>query len=45
MSFIGGTLGVVVASFLFKIWFKLSWKEFFILFDCILVVVPFGILL
>lgn len=45
MSFIGGTIGVIIASFLFKTFSKLSWKEFFILFDCILVVVPFGILL
>jgi len=45
MSFIGGILGVVVAVLVLKRLFKLSWKEFFLLFDCILVVVPFGILL
>jgi phosphatidylglycerol:prolipoprotein diacylglycerol transferase len=45
MSFIGGIVGVCIALFLFRFFFKLSWKEFFMLFDCILVVVPLGILL
>ena len=43
MSFIGGIIGVVFAVILFKVFFRLSWKEWLFLFDCILVVVPLGI--
>ena len=45
MSFIGGIIGVVLAVFIFKMLYKLSRKEFLLLFDCILVIVPLGILL
>lgn len=45
MSFIGGGVGVVVAVLLFRFLYKLSWKEFLVLFDTLLVVIPVGILL
>jgi phosphatidylglycerol:prolipoprotein diacylglycerol transferase len=43
MSFIGGGVGVFLAMLLFRVFFKLSWKEFLLLFDMILIVVPLGI--
>jgi phosphatidylglycerol:prolipoprotein diacylglycerol transferase len=43
MSFIGGGVGVVLAVLLFRFFFKLSWKEFLLLFDMVLVIVPLGI--
>ena len=45
MSFIGGIVGVVVSAIVFRFLYRLSWKEWLILFDCILVIVPLGILL
>jgi phosphatidylglycerol:prolipoprotein diacylglycerol transferase len=45
MSFIGGGIGVLIALFLFRFFFHLSRKEFLLLFDIILVLVPLGILL
>ena len=43
MSFIGGILGVVIAVLTFKTLYKLTRKEFLILFDLILLIVPLGI--
>lgn len=43
MSFIGGGVGVILALLLFRFFFKLSWKEFLLLFDMVLVIVPLGI--
>jgi phosphatidylglycerol:prolipoprotein diacylglycerol transferase len=45
MSFIGGGIGVMLALLLFRFFFRLSRKEFLLLFDIILVVVPLGIFL
>ncbi len=45
MSFIGGIVGVVMAVGLFSWIKKLSRKDFFLLFDLILIFVPLGILL
>lgn len=45
MSFIGGMLGVTWAFLIFKKIKTLSWKEFFLLMDSVLVMVPLGIML
>ncbi len=45
MSFIGGIIGVVIAVLCYKFIYALQWKEFVLLFDIILVLVPFGIFL
>lgn len=45
MSFIGGILGVIVAIFFVEKQYKLSRKEFFIIFDLLLIVIPIGIVL
>jgi phosphatidylglycerol:prolipoprotein diacylglycerol transferase len=45
MSFIGGSVGVILALVAYRFFFKLSRKEFLLLLDCILVVVPLGIFL
>ena len=43
MSFIGGGIGVIIALLIFRKAYSLPRKEFFLLFDCIFVMVPFGI--
>ncbi|GHW02373.1 prolipoprotein diacylglyceryl transferase [candidate division SR1 bacterium] len=43
MSFIGGGLGLITSMFIFRHKYKLSWREFFLLFDCLFVIVPLGI--
>lgn len=45
MSFIGGIVGVIVAIMVLDRIHKLTRKEFFIIFDLILVIVPVGIIL
>lgn len=45
MSFIGGILWVIIAIFVVERMYKLSRKEFFIIFDLLLLVIPIGILL
>lgn len=45
MSFIGGIAGVIVAILILDRISKLTRKEFFVLFDLLLVVVPIGIIL
>lgn len=45
MSFIGGIIGVVVAILILKRLYRLSGKEFILIFDIILLVVPIGIIL
>lgn len=45
MSFIGGILGVVIAIFYVEKMYHLSRKEFFIIFDLLLLIVPIGIIL
>jgi phosphatidylglycerol:prolipoprotein diacylglycerol transferase len=43
MSFIGGIIGVLLALLVCRFFFKLSRKEFVMLLDCLLVMVPLGI--
>jgi phosphatidylglycerol:prolipoprotein diacylglycerol transferase len=45
MSFIGSMIGVSVAFLVFKKIKKLTWTEFLLVFDCILAIVPFGIMI
>ncbi|MDR0608370.1 MAG: prolipoprotein diacylglyceryl transferase [Candidatus Peribacteria bacterium] len=45
MSFIGGIVGVLLALVVFRFFFQLSRKEFVLLLDCVLVIVPVGIFL
>ncbi|MFA5747482.1 MAG: prolipoprotein diacylglyceryl transferase [Candidatus Absconditabacterales bacterium] len=45
MSFIGGMIGVVASIFLFKRINKLNKSDFGLLFDLILAIVPFGIMI
>ncbi len=45
MSFIGGIIGVIIAIFFVERMYKLSRKEFFIIFDLLLLIVPIGIVL
>lgn len=45
MSFIGGIIGVIIAIFVVEKLYKLSRKEFFIIFDLLLVVIPLGIIM
>lgn len=45
MAFVGGIIGVVVALLTLKAHYKLSRKDFFVVFDIMLLIVPFGIIL
>lgn len=45
MSFVGWFIGVAVMMWLVKLWKKLSYQELFILYDCIVLFLPWGILL
>ncbi len=45
MSFVGGIVGVIIAIFVVERMYRLSRKEFFIVFDLLLVVIPLGIIL
>jgi phosphatidylglycerol:prolipoprotein diacylglycerol transferase len=45
MSFIGGAVGVILALLLFRLFFHLSRKEFLLVVDIMLVIVPIGIFL
>lgn len=45
MSFIGGILWVIIAIFVVERMYKLSRKEFFIIFDLLLLIIPIGIVL
>ncbi|PID34923.1 MAG: prolipoprotein diacylglyceryl transferase [candidate division SR1 bacterium] len=45
MAFIGGIIGVIVAVLIFRKVKKLSWKEFWVLFDGVVVIVPLAIIL
>jgi len=45
MSFIGSMIGVGIAFLIFRKIKKLDWTEFLLLFDCILAIAPFGIMI
>ena len=45
MSFIGGIIGVLIALLTLKITYKLSRKDFFVIVDIILLILPVGIVL
>lgn len=45
MSFIGGIIGVCVGLLIIKKLHKLSWKDFFVVTDLLLLIVPIGIIL
>ncbi len=45
MAFIWGIIWVIVAVLILRKVKNLSWKEFWVLFDCVVVIVPLGIIL
>jgi len=45
MSFIGSMIGVSIAMLIFKKIKKINWTDFLLIFDCILAIVPFGIMI